>query len=134
MSKKVRFLPKKVHEIMTHGVIAVDKTLDISNACAHMVRGRMRGLLVLSEGRFEGIVTASDIISKVIIKGKQVEKLRVEEVMSSPLITVDYDASIEEACKMMMKRKIRHLPVVRGKSIVGMITPTDVLRGVEFKG
>ncbi|RLG60738.1 hypothetical protein DRN86_01760 [Candidatus Geothermarchaeota archaeon] len=132
--RRVKFSSKKVGEVMTHGVVAVDKTLKVSSACIHMVRRRVRGLLVLSEGKFEGIVTASDILFKIIIKQLPADEISVGEIMSSPLITIDYNASVEDACKLMMKKNFRHLPVVRDGNIVGMITPTDILRGVEFKG
>ena len=131
--KKVYFSCKKVSDIVTHDVVAVDKTATISSVCAHMVRNRVRSVLVLSEGRFIGIVTASDIIFKVLMKGLPEDKVRVSEIMSSPLITINYDASVEDACKIMIEKKIRHLPVVRDGRIIGIVTPTDILRGIEVK-
>ena len=131
--EEIRFLAKKAGEIMTHGVVAVDRGVKVVNACIHMVKKRIRSVLVLSNGEFKGIVTASDIISKVLMKELPISEVTVGDIMTSPLITIDYDSDIEEACQLMVEKKVRHLPVVRNGEIVGMVTPTDILRGVGIK-
>lgn len=84
--------------------------------------------IVLDEGKPVGIVTERDLVLKVMAQGKNPSSVKASEIMSTPLITIDPDASLEEAVKIMVKNGIRRLAVVRGGIIYGMFTARDLAR------
>lgn len=75
-----------------------------------------------------GIVTHKDIVSKVVQPRIPPDALKAIEVMSTPVVTINEDASIEEAARLMSRKRIKKLPVVSGDKLVGIITSTDLVR------
>ena len=117
-----------VKEIMTREVCTVPKEENILNAARRMLEFGV-GTVVVVEGEFPvGIVTERDIIAKVVSRNKVPAEVKVEEVMTAPLITITPETSAREAGRIMLKKGIRRLPVVNnGGKLVGIVTDTDLL-------
>jgi isocitrate dehydrogenase len=79
-------------------------------------------------------MTQRDIMSKVVTKGKDPKKLKVRQVMSSPLVTVPPDCSLRDAAKLMVRRNIRRVLVAEGGKIIGIVSDTDIFSAVEVRG
>jgi len=75
-----------------------------------------------------GIITESDIIKKVVAENLSARDVKVEEIMSSPIIVIDSNAPLEEAMKTMGKCNIRRLPVVEKGKLLGIVTHKDISR------
>ena len=75
-----------------------------------------------------GIITESDIIKKVVAENLNARELKVEKIMSSPIIVIDPYSPLEEAMKTMGKCNIRRLPVVEKGELIGVITHKDISR------
>ncbi len=89
------------------------------------------GALIVMEGeRLLGIVSERDYARKVILKGKSSRKIRVREIMSSPVVCARPELTVEETMAIMTEKKVRHLPVVVEERVVGVISIGDVVRGI----
>ena len=84
-------------------------------------------LMVLSEGELCGVFSERDYARKVILLGKASKDTTVGEIMSSPAITVDPEGDVDDCMHLMTKYRIRHLPVVSGDTIEGMISIGDLV-------
>jgi CBS domain-containing protein len=87
-------------------------------------------LLVLEDGELAGIVSERDYARKVALQGKASMKTPVREIMTAELFTVDPQNTIEEAMALMTEKRIRHLPVVEGAELVGVISIGDLVKSI----
>ena len=90
-------------------------------------------LLVKREGSYVGMITEVDIIRKVMSKRRRPSTVSIEEVMSSPLITIEADESIVEANRLMESHNIRHLAVTRSGKVVGVVSIRDFFQALTVK-
>jgi len=118
-----------VRELMTRNLCFIDLTESVIDAARVMDEKGISSVLVRDGETFVGIITDQDIISRVVSKGFDPRKVRIIEVMSSPLITISPDASIEEAAEKMRDNKIRRVLVEDNhERIVGIIAESDIVR------
>ena len=97
--------------------VVVQKTM-MDNSIGH--------LIVLKNDQPVGIVTKQDLILKVMAKERELSKSKVSDIMSTPLITIDPDASVEDAVNAMVKHGVQRLPVVRDSIMYGIFTVWDL--------
>ncbi|WNM63902.1 CBS domain-containing protein [Candidatus Nitrospira neomarina] len=117
-----------IGQFMTRNLSFVTEDASIQEAATHMHNQRIGSLLVKHESEFSGIVTETDVVRAVAEHPAQIERLKVKELMSSPIITVDRNMSVHYARDLMADRKIRHLAVTGEKGdIVGIISVRDLL-------
>ncbi|HZW58453.1 MAG TPA: CBS domain-containing protein [Nitrososphaerales archaeon] len=115
---------------MSPKMIVVEGGESIKDAARKMTEANISSIIVTdSRGRPMGIVTERDIVQRVIAADKNPER-RVEEVMSSPLITTDSIATLGEAAQTMVEKKVKRLLVKENENIVGIITQSDLQRGM----
>ena len=118
-------LKKKGHEICS---VAPDAT--VHDALKLMAAKNLAAVLVLSEGTLAGIVSARDYGRKVVLEGKAARDVRVEEIMTTSLITVTPETTVLEALELMTRRQIRHLPVLKDGQLDGVITMADLAKEI----
>lgn len=121
-------MEKKVADIMVKNVVTIDAEKNVMEAALLMSEAGVGCLLVEERGRVKGIVTERDIVRRVVTLAVDPRKVKVKDIMSSPLIVVNPEASIEEAAKVMVLYGIRRLPVVEEGKLVGLITATDLAK------
>jgi len=83
--------------------------------------------VVDSTGKLVGILSERDIVSALSQRAAELMKLRVRDIMASPPVTCSDDADMHDAMRLMMSHKFRHLPIVQGKKLVGMLSVRDCL-------
>jgi CBS domain-containing protein len=123
----------KVAEILEekgHDVLRIEASASVYDAVKRMVDRNVGALLVMDGGEVAGIVTERDYLRRVALQGRPDEETPVREIMSSPLVVVTPETSIDECMALMTDRRIRHLPVVDGGEVVGIVSIGDV---VKFK-
>ena len=112
-------------------VLQIDASATVFDAIKKMVDGNVGALLVTEGGDLAGIVTERDYLRRVTLEGRTEKGTQVSEIMSSPLVYVTPDTSVEECMAVMTERRIRHVPVfAEGRDLVGIVSIGDV---VKFK-
>jgi CBS domain-containing protein len=84
-------------------------------------------LMVLDEGVLVGVFSERDYTRKIALAGKASRDTRVEEIMTTTVLTVSPKATTDECMALMSQRKIRHLPVMDGEKVLGMISIRDIM-------
>ncbi len=102
----------------------------VYDALEIMFEKNVSALLVLQNEKLVGIFTERDYARKVILKGKASKEIKVEEIMTSNLITISIDSDIEDCMKLMTNKFIRHLPVLEEGELVGFISIGDVVKNI----
>jgi len=115
-----------VKDIMTAAIISVNAETTVFQVAKMMEQGGIGAVLVKKDGHLSGIVTDRDYATKIVSHNLPSDT-PVETVMSSPLITINYDESISAAAKRMTDKKIRKLAVTDDGVIIGLITSTDLV-------
>jgi CBS domain-containing protein len=89
------------------------------------------GALVVTEGaRLAGIISERDYARKVILLAKSSHDIAVREIMTAKVITVNPDNSVEECMALMTGKRIRHLPVIEGEQLIGVLSIGDLVKEV----
>ena len=118
----------KVKDLMTKNVISLPMEKSIADIALEMAKKDVSAMLLKSEDKFVGILTDRDIIKKVIAQGLNPKNVRGGEVMSSPLISISDNVSVQEAADKMRDNKIRRLVVKNQGNVVGIISESDIVR------
>ena len=111
-------------------VFSVEPTVMVYRAIELMCEKNIGGLLIVENGKLVGIFTERDYARKLILKGKSSKDTPIKELMTSNLVTVTPDTSIDDCMRVMTGRKIRHLPVLENGNLVGVISIGDVVHFV----
>lgn len=106
----------------------IDADASVLDAVRKMVEANVGSLLVTDGDEITGIVTERDYLRRVAVEGRDERDTPVREVMSSPLVVVTPDTSIEECMALMTDRRIRHLPVAEGGKVVAVVSIGDVVK------
>jgi CBS domain-containing protein len=91
---------------------------------------KIGAVLVMQEGRIEGILSERDCVRKVDLLGKTSKATRVKEIMTSHVLYIDIDQPLEECMAIMTEKKVRHLPVFDGQELVALVSVGDVLKEI----
>lgn len=117
--------PIPVREVMQSPVETIEPTESVRTAATGLFEMGIGSLVVCETRSPAGIVTDDDI-ARFVSEGRDAETTRVEEIMSTPLVTIEADASIEDAGDRMRESNIKRLPVVEDGVVVGIVTTTDL--------
>ncbi len=132
------FMQNAVKEIMSTKLETIDVTSNAQEAAKKMNDKRISSVLVVDrDNKSEepiGIVTERDLVIRICAAGTSSKDVGIREIMSSPIVTVEPDATVETAADLMLSNKVRHLLVIneQTRKPVGIIAPSDLnkyLRG-----
>lgn len=125
----------KVRELMSYPIVTVPPEAMVLDAIKVMAAQKKGSVLVAKERLLKeclGIVTTSQIFLEVFARGLDPARVKVSDIMTpAPLITIDLDDSTEKAAELMIKHKIRRLPVMKDGALVGIVTSKDLLACVR---
>ncbi|MGQ9679339.1 MAG: CBS domain-containing protein [Candidatus Bathyarchaeia archaeon] len=117
-----------VRDVMTRNVKTVRTDDTVLEAVSKMNKFRIGSVVVTSNGRPVGIVTERNILERIVEPRLDPMVVQIKDIMSSPLITIDQNAGVDEAVEIMAKRKIKKLPVVDEDKLVGILSTSDIVR------
>lgn len=121
---------KKVVELMTRYVLMVEPDVSVLDAMRLMCEKNFRCVIIARKHPYEelGLVTRFDIMKKVLGKKLDPHRIRIIDIMEKKMICIDAGGSVAEASRLMGENEICHLPVRRGKEIIGIISSSDIFR------
>ena len=121
-------MSKQVSEIMTTKIEIIQTSQSAKEAARKMLDKNVSSLLAVDEeGKSMGIVTERDITRGVCIHDVLSKEFKILHLMTSPLLTISINSSIEIAANLMLQKKVRHLIVVDGNKTVGIVTATNFI-------
>jgi CBS domain-containing protein len=115
-----------VGDVMTKAIISVTTETTVFQVAKMMEQGGIGAVLVKKNDHLSGIITDRDYATKIVAHNLSSDA-PVEQIMSSPLITINFDESISAAAERMTSKKIRKLAVTDNGKIIGLITSTDLV-------
>lgn len=125
MTMLLQLLDMKGHEVES---IASDAS--VLDAIHVMALHHIGALMVVDRGQLVGVVSERDYARKVVLQGRSSTTTAVRDIMSSPVVTASPEDTVEDAMRMMTARRIRHLPVMRGDTILGVVSIGDLVKSV----
>jgi CBS domain-containing protein len=121
-----------VKDIMTKEVVTIDVNKSVFEAAQLMTTKSLGCLIVVDKGLPVGIITERDIVRRIVAKRSSLD-LRVVEVMTKTLVTVNPDTSLKDAARVMSTNRIRRLPVLKQNQLVGIVVASDFVRNIGKK-
>ena len=125
-------MPKTVREVMSSKLCSIDTDKPVAYA-AKMMRDEDVGIAPIVEGdRLVGVLTDRDIAVRVVAEGRDPEQVKVTEVASRDVVTLDPQQDLDEALRLMARHQVRRLPVVEEDGrLVGVVAQADVAQQAD---
>lgn len=121
---------RRVLDTKRHDIVSIASDDSVYNAIKMMADNNIGSLIVLENEKLVGIITERDYSRKVILRGKSSPKTQVKEIMSTPVICVHPDETVRECMAIMTTKRIRHLPVIDGNELIGVISIGDLVKSI----
>ena len=120
------------HLLDTKGdeVISIAPGASVFDAIKLMADRGVGSLLVMDAGKIIGIVTERDYARKVILLGRSSETTKIDDIMSTEVLTATAEQTVRECMTIMTEKRIRHLPVVADDKVVGLISIGDLVQAI----
>jgi len=115
----------KISEIMTKATVTDSAGDTLAEACDKMRHAQTSSMLIMDDDRLVGIVTERDVV-KAVALGLDPKETRVKDLMTTDIVTIGPMTTLKEAANIMATKWIRHLPIVEGSKVVGIISQRDL--------
>ncbi len=117
-----------IRKLISRDVVTIGPDHGVDDAAKKMRDEEIGSVMVKDDGQIVGIVTERDIVTKVVAEYRPVKAMKIKEIMSSPLMSIDPDSSVFDAARKMATFEIRRLPIMDGPQLLGVVSERDLLR------
>jgi CBS domain-containing protein len=124
---------KKIRELLEAKgttVWSIAPEASVYDALALMAEKNVGALLVMSGGRTEGILSERDYTRNVVLQGRTSKDTRVSDIMTTRPVCVAPGQSVEEGMALMTDKRVRHLPVIDGEKVLGLVSIGDLVKSI----
>lgn len=121
-------LTLKIRDVLESGVVTLDGELSAKEALDVMLKNQVWSVVVSVKGLPSGVVTERDLLRRVIAKNYSLDKVKLREIMSCPLITIGPDEPLGKAWDLMIEKRVRRLYVIENGKIIGRVTQTGLFQ------
>lgn len=118
----------RMRDIMVTKVVTTTKNSTLEEAVKLMNDHEIGCLVVTENKKAVGILTERDLLKRILAKSESLKKIKVEEAMSTPLISVEPTVEIGDASRLMFEMNIKKMPIIGKGELLGLVTLTDILR------
>ncbi len=115
-------------DIMVSKVITITRDSTVEEAVKLMNEHEIGCLIVTDNQKAIGIVTERDLMKRILARSEETRRIKVREVMSTPLISIEPNVEIGDASRLMFQKNIKKMPIVKKDELLGLVTLTDILR------
>ena len=123
--------PSVVYDIMKE-LVTIESSLSVKEAAEKMLKKGIGSIVITEDGKPVGIVTKSDLLSRVIVECRDPRECKIGDIMSSPLISINKNTPILDAMRELRQRKVRRLLVSDGEKLVGIVSEYDMINAVTI--
>jgi len=110
------------------GIFTVTPETSVFETLQLMAEHDIGSVIVIDEGKVAGIMTERDYARKVILQDRSSRQTPVRDIMSSCVVVIDPEQSVEQCMALMNARRVRHLPVMKGDQLIGVVSMRDVVK------
>jgi CBS domain-containing protein len=121
---------KELLDAKGHQVWSIAPDASVFEAIQLMAEKEVGALLVMETDKLVGIISERDYARKVILKGRSSQETPIQEIMTTRVMYAHPDQQIEECMALMTEKRIRHLPVLEGERVLGMISIGDLVKTI----
>ena len=125
---KTRTLVEIINEKEIKELLTVDSKQPVIEALTIMAKYKIGALIVTNEAKMVGIISERDYAREIILEGKSSKDTKVEEIMTRKVFTLSAGDKFEKGLEIMTKKRIRHMPVMDGKELIGMVSQGDLVK------
>ena len=116
-----------VREFMSDVIITADSSMLVVDAAKLMSAEAVGSLIVTKEEILAGLVTRSSLISAQLLSDEVYRCLKLEDIMETPVVTINPNADLGQIIALMDQCGCKHIPVIEGEDIIGIVTATDII-------
>ena len=125
---KTRTLLEIINDKDIKEILTVDLKSPVIEALTIMAKYKIGALIVLKEKKMVGIISERDYAREIILEGKSSKNTTVEEIMTKKVLTLSAGDKFEKGLEVMTNKRIRHMPVMDGKELLGMVSQGDLVK------
>ena len=125
---KTRTLLEIINDKDIKELLTVDSKKPVIEALTIMAEYKIGALIVTNESTMVGVISERDYAREIILEGRSSKDTKVEEIMTKKVLTLSAEDKLEKGLEIMTQKRIRHMPVMDGKEIVGMVSQGDLVK------
>jgi CBS domain-containing protein len=125
---KTRTLLEIINEKEIKELLTIDPKKSVIDALTLMAKYKIGALIVMDDTKMVGVISERDYAREIILEGKSSKNTKVEEIMTRKVITLSADDKFEKGLEVMTQKRIRHMPVMDGKELLGMVSQGDLVK------
>ncbi|OLS31657.1 MAG: Inosine-5'-monophosphate dehydrogenase [Candidatus Thorarchaeota archaeon AB_25] len=118
----------KVRDFMTALIMTAEEDTLVVDAAKLMAAEDIGSLLITKADVLAGMITRREVIGAQLLSEESFQSLRVEDIMTTPVVTIGPEADIGQAIALMNQTGKHHIPVIEGNDIIGLVAATDIIR------